>query len=1170
MATGATVEELLEQLIEVTRAGAGGSPDAPASLTGLDLADFKKQLKLTTDKMKEGLTSQKKLSMMLQGTNQEYKDISQSLQELDTELERLEETTRSRAATHDDTVKKAELTSAKASLVKDAALKNAGVAAHNFGLGIMGVAATLANGALTFAKGLQSNASGVEVGTQALIDGAKASGEAAGVAGSAITGMAGIASLFVKGPWKYVAAGVGLAGEAIGVLGKKAAELSEKGITFIGDELKKTVKSYRDVTDAGVVLGGGMTEMRQIAYDAGLSIDQLATVVKASKEDIALMGLGMGEATKRLTGVSKELRKSDLGSQLRNLGYGVEEQTGLIAAYSARQRQAGDTRIQSDLEIAKGTAAYGRDLKVLADITGKDAKAAMEKAAEQAMEQDLMAEAMRKGGPEAMNKLRDQLATMPETMKKGYMEFVSTGGTAIADAATNVAISQNPKIMDQYKQMYSTLGDSTKDASAALDETGRLNEQTAKYAVDHNANSKEIAMASRFTTDALTRGATDIQNELTKVAARQGEGTTKKSREEVDKSAGNKAPLDKAVNDLEESAQSFKAALGKETTGAITNFADTLRKGAKSMDDALEELGLRKKSMTEQVGEVGGGVTGGVAGAAVGTAAGAIIGSIVPVIGTAIGAWAGGLLGGVAGGWLGKTAGGATGRAISGPTSNYDKDKPKMAAGGITQGQSIVGEAGPEAVVPLPNQKSIPVTVTLKDKSSSMASKTPDANFEDIKQIIKTVIPSVGAISKAVEVFTKQTISLNDADYKEGGKFWEAASNNSGQGGMGMTAFGANEWTGLNMGPLTTDLKAIKDIAAQLGAFDKATQLITDPATWKQILNSGIATNYDLGAVKVGTETAPGIGDTLGKMVKELTESGKADTTTALKEVTAEFRLALLKSHLATGDMGKIVDLLTKANALPEIPKEFQASFDEFMKSNKDDAAVARFSGEELTRGVTDLQTGFANSNKEIAMAARFSGEDGIDKSDKSSVDITQMIGKIAGTIPLVGMVSKAIDFFTKPAIPPEMPKEMQAGFLDFVNSTKNDRAATDTAINQNPKILEQYKQMAGTMPTNNMARPDFDTAGLDEAMSPKMTAIYKSMADSLEATKKATDSTDNLNLGTGMGPGQDSKSNANADLIDSLKELPNLLKAMINSSDEQLQELRATKNIQQQIANNY
>jgi len=36
---------------------------------------------------------------------------------------------------------------------------------------------------------------------------------------------------------------------------------------------------------------------------------------------------------------------------------------------------------------------------------------------------------------------------------------------------------------------------------------------------------------------------------------------------------------------------------------------------------------------------------------------------------------------------------------------------PAMAKGGITQGLSIAGEAGPEAVVPLPDGRSIPVTM---------------------------------------------------------------------------------------------------------------------------------------------------------------------------------------------------------------------------------------------------------------------------------------------------------------------------------------------------------------------------------------------------------------------------------------------------------------------------
>jgi hypothetical protein len=160
-----------------------------------------------------------------------------------------------------------------------------------------------------------------------------------------------------------------------------------------------------------------------------------------------------------------------------------------------------------------------------------------------------------------------------------------------------------------------------------------------------------------------------------------------------------------------------------------------------------------------------------------------------------------------------------------------------------------------------------------------------------------------------------QTISLNNADYNQGGKF-DDATGGWGKGGKGMTAFGVNEWTGFQSGassgsdPLGTDLKALKDIAAQLGAFDKATQIITDPATWKQILNSGIATNYDLGPAKVGLtmnhsnlplgestkKDAPGIGEDIGNWVKKFKEADGLDTTTALNKVIAELRTVMQES----------------------------------------------------------------------------------------------------------------------------------------------------------------------------------------------------------------------------------------------------------------------------------
>lgn len=115
-------------------------------------------------------------------------------------------------------------------------------------------------------------------------------------------------------------------------------------------------------------------------------------------------------------------------------------------------------------------------------------------------------------------------------------------------------------------------------------------------------------------------------------------------------------------------------------------------------------------------------------------------------------------------------------------------------------------------------------------------------------------------------------------------------------GGVGPTFAGMNEYTGYNQGAMSTDLTAIKDIAVKLGAYDSATKMITDPTTWKQILSSGVAMNYDLGLAEIGTKLVPGIGVEIGERIQELKTTGGTDTATAIKQVAAEFKTVMLEA----------------------------------------------------------------------------------------------------------------------------------------------------------------------------------------------------------------------------------------------------------------------------------
>lgn len=116
---------------------------------------------------------------------------------------------------------------------------------------------------------------------------------------------------------------------------------------------------------------------------------------------------------------------------------------------------------------------------------------------------------------------------------------------------------------------------------------------------------------------------------------------------------------------------------------------------------------------------------------------------------------------------------------------------------------------------------------------------------------------------------------------------------------------GVNEYAGYNMGPMSTDLDAVKKIAESVGAFDKMSQTITDPATWKQILSSGLATNYNVGPATIGTKGIPGLDDALADRLKEIKEqTGDVTSQDALKQVADEFKgvVAQLQQKLMETD----------------------------------------------------------------------------------------------------------------------------------------------------------------------------------------------------------------------------------------------------------------------------
>jgi hypothetical protein len=246
------------------------------------------------------------------------------------------------------------------------------------------------------------------------------------------------------------------------------------------------------------------------------------------------------------------------------------------------------------------------------------------------------------------------------------------------------------------------------------------------------------------------------------------------------------------------------------------------------------------------------------------------------------------------------------------------------------QGEEIVGDIksmGASKVLDEYNKPSANATgghihVEIPKFADGGIAQGPKSGYPATLHGTEAVIPlKNGAVPVDLELTNKKQPSPVSLDMR----------NAMGPQGIGPTFGGMNEYTGYNQGPMTTDLAALKDIAAKLGAYDAATKMITDPTTWKQILSSGIATNYNLGMAEIGTKLLPGIGADIGERIQELKSTGGADTAAAIKQVTGEFKTAMLEMvqkmggsdpAVAAGQLSALTQLVQEQRNSNDIQKK--------------------------------------------------------------------------------------------------------------------------------------------------------------------------------------------------------------------------------------------------------
>jgi hypothetical protein len=461
---------------------------------------------------------------------------------------------------------------------------------------------------LEYTKGIIDNKSANDLYTGTMISTAKATGEFGSAIAKIIEVVGGVLTIlsFLPTPlgaalkiFRWLGPVIGIAGAALDKLAVKAADLAVKGLEILNAQLNKTQTAFKTITSTGATLAQGMTGLSNITSASGIDIKDFADGVKAAGQSVNRMGFTSDAAIKKLASIQKALRGNELGEGLDKLGYSVSEQVELSAQVMERMRATGDKRINSDIDVAKATLDYGKNLKILNGITDGNAKKALQEAQLKAMEAGFIAKAaeISKDTGQTMAEVQAKQAAqlvvfkqMGSVAEMAYLEFAQTG--TIVNKESRILYEQNQEFKKMVDGSVGILRDKTKtdkDASAEAVEAGRRSSNAQiEFAKSIEGMSQTTAalLGSNGTLQALMKGS----NDLIAFSLKTVEDQVGRGKKEADAAAANKAKLDDNMAKAEEFRQKLSAALTGRMLPEIEKFTTHMIKQQNLQSEVAKQM----------------------------------------------------------------------------------------------------------------------------------------------------------------------------------------------------------------------------------------------------------------------------------------------------------------------------------------------------------------------------------------------------------------------------------------------------------------------------------------------------------------------------------------------------------------------------------------------------
>jgi len=249
------------------------------------------------------------------------------------------------------------------------------------------------------------------------------------------------------------------------------------------------VDQFRNLSSVGAGFNNSIFDMISTAGTAGLRLDEFYRVVQDNSAVLRQLGGTVTNGAKQFADLSKNLRSTDLGRRLFDLGFTVADVNDGMIAYMNTQVLQGRLERMSQQELIKGSQEYLHEIDLLSKATGLSRQALIDQSAdlnENAQFQSLMARAGADGASDLDRNLSAVAALVPG-FTNDLLEMASGfKGTDLGIALNNAGaagqqfadLMENAGNMDQteFLRQLSILGPQIADTVQAMDPAaiGRL------------------------------------------------------------------------------------------------------------------------------------------------------------------------------------------------------------------------------------------------------------------------------------------------------------------------------------------------------------------------------------------------------------------------------------------------------------------------------------------------------------------------------------------------------------------------------------------------------------------------------------------------------------------------------------------------------------------------